>query len=104
MDYKIHWTDESIRNLEVILDYLKFKWTDKEIINFKDKLNHQLDLIKQNPMMFPSSQYQPRLRKAVLSKQTTIFYEVKENIIYLAYLHINRKDINNIKQHERPTE
>jgi len=47
--------------------------------------------------MFPVSDHIPRLRKAVLSKQTTIFYEVKDKAIYLAYLHVNRKDIDNLR-------
>lgn len=47
--------------------------------------------------MFPISIHIPRLRKAVLSKQTTIFYEVKGKAIYLAYLHVNRKDIKKLK-------
>ena len=55
MDYKLRWSEESIRNLEEILDYLHNKWTDKEVNNFKKKLSHQIDLIIQNPFMFPSS-------------------------------------------------
>lgn len=97
MDYKLRWSDEAVENLEEILDDIKFKWTDKEVNNFKDKLNHQLDLIIQNPHMFPSSTIKHGLRKAVLSKQTTIFYQIIDNIIYLAYLHINKKDIDYIK-------
>lgn len=45
MDYKLRWSDEAVRNLEEILDNIKFKWTDKEVDNFKSKLSHQLDLI-----------------------------------------------------------
>jgi plasmid stabilization system protein ParE len=97
MDYKLFWSDEAVRNLEEILDDLNYKWTQKEVTNFKEKLNRQLELIISNPYLFPASQYKPRLRKAVLSKQTTIFYEIRENRIYLAYLHLNRKDIGRIK-------
>ncbi len=96
MDYKLRWSDESIKNLEDILDDIKFKWTDKEVDNFKSKLSHQLDLIIQNPFLFPASTIKNGLRKAVLSKQTTIFYQVIDDIVYLAFLHINKKDINNI--------
>jgi hypothetical protein len=35
--------------------------------------------------------------EAVLSKQTTVFYEFKENIIYLTFLFVNRKNIIGIK-------
>jgi len=97
MDYKLRWSEESVQNLEEILKDIKFKWTDKEVDNFKRMLSHQLDLILQNPYLFPPSDYKPELRKAVLSKQTTIFYQIKDDIIYLAYLHVNKKNIDYLK-------
>jgi plasmid stabilization system protein ParE len=97
MDYKLRWSDETVKNLEDILEDIKLKWTDKEVDNFKSKLSHQLELIAQNPYMFPVSTIKNGLRKAVLSKQTTIFYQVIDDIVYLAYLHINKKDLNKIK-------
>ena len=97
MDYKIFWTDESIRNLESIISYLETEWTEKELNKFKSKLSTQIELISKNPQIFPVSQYQNRLRKAVLSKHTTIYYEIKNNQIFIAYLFSNRMDIKNIK-------
>jgi plasmid stabilization system protein ParE len=97
MDYKLFWTEESIRNLEEILNYLISNWSQKVVDNFKQKLSKQLELILSNPEMFPVSNFNPRLRKAVLSRQTTIFYEVKGNIVYLAYLFVNRNNIEKIK-------
>ncbi len=96
-DFKIFWTDEAISNLADILDYLKRRWTQREINNFKKILSRQVRLIEQNHLLFPVSQINPRLRKAVLSKQTTIFYEVVDNVIYLAYLFSNKQDIGKIK-------
>lgn len=97
MACKLHWSEEAASNLESILEYLDQNWSAKEIANFKQNLGLQLDLIVKNPFMFPISIHIPRLRKAVLSKQTTIFYEVKGKAIYLAYLHVNRKDIKKLK-------
>jgi len=96
-DYKIFWTDEAISNLESILDYLKSKWTQKEINSFKKKLRRQIELIEKNPKLFPLSKYSKKLRKAVLSKQTTIFYELSGKIIYLVYLFNTRQDPKKIK-------
>jgi len=96
-DYKIFWTNEAINNLESILDYLSNRWTQREIENFKKRLSKQINLIEQNPKLFPISQYNGRLRKAVLSKQTTIFYEVSGQIIYLVYLFNNKQDTKRIK-------
>lgn len=97
MDYNLHWTEEAVNNLERILNHLDQNWTQKEVSNFKLKLSKQLELITQNPFIFPKSLIHPRLRKAVLSKQTSIFYEVKDDNIFLAYLFINRMNIERIK-------
>lgn len=96
MTYKIFWTEEAVKNLEEILDYLILNWSQKEVDSFKQKLNKHLELISRFPLMFPVSSYNPRLRKAVMTKQTTIFFEIKEKGIFLAYLFVNKKDINNI--------
>ncbi|MBE0637808.1 MAG: type II toxin-antitoxin system RelE/ParE family toxin [Bacteroidales bacterium] len=85
-DYPIIWTEEAIRNLEAILDYLQNRWTQREVDNFKKRLSSLLVLISGNPKLFPKSEIQPRLRKAVLSKQTIIFYEFKHGTVYLIYL------------------
>ena len=42
MTYKLYWTDEAINNLEEILDYLIQNWSQKEVDNFKHKLNKHL--------------------------------------------------------------
>ena len=97
MGYKLHWSEESVANLEGILESLSRNWTNREVENFKKRLGQQLDLIIKNPYMFPISDHMPRLRKAVLSKRTTIYYEVKNKAIFLAYLHVNRKNIENLK-------
>jgi len=97
MDYKIFWSYESLNNLEGILSYLETEWTEREVTIFKIKLSKQLDLIQKNPKLFPVSSTQPRLRKAVLSKQSTIFYELKGFEIHIAYLFSNRMDIRRIK-------
>ena len=97
MDYKLFWSNESLSNLDSILSYLESEWTDKELASFKQKLSKQLELIQRNPKLFPVSEVQPRLRKAVLSKQTTIFYELQEFEIHIAYLFNNRMDTKRIK-------
>ncbi len=95
-DFKVFWTDEAIKNLQSIMDYLDSQWTQREIDNFKKKLAKQIELIETNPKLFPVSEYNPRLRKAVLSKQTTIFYEIADRMIYLVYLFNSRQDIEKI--------
>ena len=99
MTYKLFWTEEAINNLEEILDYLVQNWSQKELDNFKSRLKKHLELIQRFPLMFPVSSYNPRLRKAVLSKQTTVFFEIKNEMIFIAYLFANKKDIKRIQNY-----
>lgn len=85
-EYKLFWTEEAIRNLESILNYLSSEWSEKEVSQFRKMLSRQISLIQKFPLIFPSSDFSPRLRKAVLSKQTIIFYEIREQFIYIVYL------------------
>ncbi len=38
-DFKVFWTDEAIKNLQSIMDYLDCQWTQREIDNFKKKVS-----------------------------------------------------------------
>ena len=96
-NYLIRWTDESIQNLESILNYIKTTWTEKEVNNFKSKLTHQLKIIQRFPTIFPASEHNSRLRKAVMSKQTSLIYEFKEDIIYIVSIFDNRQNPKRIK-------
>lgn len=98
MDFKLIWSQEAVNNLKEILDYLIANWSQKEVIQFKKKLAKQIDLIIQFPKMFPVSFYNAELRKAVLSKQTTLFYKIKGNEIYLVYIFVNARDIKKIRK------
>lgn len=98
MDFKIIWTNGAINKLEEILNYLAENWTQREVNNFKNKLSNQIRLIQQFLQMFPISLYNQRLREAVLSKQTTLFYEIKGKKIYVIFLFANNKNIHRIGQ------
>lgn len=97
MSYQIFWSEEAIANLEQILDYLSKKWTEREVRNFKARLVEQIEIIAKFPFGFPASAQIPRLRKAVLTKHTSIIYEVSGQNIYLAYIFDNRQNSEKVK-------
>ena len=97
MSYQILWTDEAVENLKNIISYISANWTEREVNKFKIKLSEQINTISRFPNIFPASTKTPRLRKAVLTKQTIIFYEFKEQVVYITYLFDSRKDPKKIK-------
>ena len=96
MGYKIRWADEAIRNLDDTLQYLESEFTQKEVDSFKAKLKSLINLISQTPALFPVSIHNSRFRKSVLSKQTTVYYEVKDDQVILALIFNSKRDPKNI--------
>jgi len=95
--FNIEWTNEAINNLDLIVEYLSIKWTDREIQKFFNKLDRSLNIISKNPFAFPSSKLKTKVRRCVLSKQTTIYYEIRYSAIVILTLFDNRKSPNSIK-------
>lgn len=95
--YELFWSDEAVKNLESILGYIEQEWTLKEVEKFKKRLRQVLKLISINPNLFPKSQYNKQLHKAVMSKQTIVFYKTDENRIYLVYLFDTKRNPKNIQ-------
>jgi plasmid stabilization system protein ParE len=97
MAYKLIWSEEAVSNLESILNYLGSNWSETEVQNFKSLLNKNLELISIFPTIFPKSEFAPNLRRAVLSKHNSIFYQILNEAIYISYLFDNRQNIERLK-------
>ncbi|MEQ8525186.1 type II toxin-antitoxin system RelE/ParE family toxin [Gracilimonas sp.] len=97
-DYKILWSDKALSDLDGTLEYLEREWTIREVQNFKSTLFQRIDLIGKYPKLFRPSTAKPNLRRSVLSKQTSIYYQVdKDNSqITIIRLFDNRMDIQKL--------
>ncbi|MCW3789770.1 type II toxin-antitoxin system RelE/ParE family toxin [Plebeiibacterium sediminum] len=90
--YRLIWSEEAINNLKGIIEDLEHKWTRREIKKFAKLLDKQLIVIKSNPYLFAESEKSNGLRKAVLSRQTTIYYRIKDDEIRIITLFDNRQN------------
>jgi plasmid stabilization system protein ParE len=91
--YKIDWTEEASSNLDEIIRYLENRWTAKEVSAFLIRLRNLIKTIQKTPLAFPLSK-SLKIRRAVLSKQTTLYYNVSGDIITIISLFDNRKNPN----------
>lgn len=89
--FKIVWSDEALINLNEIISYIEFRWTDKEITAFLISLKSLIHTIQHKPTAFPLSK-NFQIRRAVLSKQTTLYYSVTKDFITIISLFDNRKN------------
>ena len=90
--YRLFWSDESLRDLQNIIDYLNSNWTQKEIQNFVKRLDKRLEIIIGNPKLFPKTRKRRNVRKSVLSKHTVIYYKMEKDVVTILTLFDPRQD------------
>ena len=77
----IIWSPSSEKDFESILEYLYIRWNRRVILKFINKVDDAIDLISENPKLFPLINEELQIRKCVITKQNTLFYrEVNKNI------------------------
>jgi len=92
--YKVVWSDNSLSELKEIVGYIETNWTNKEISRFFKKLERTIKQISINPLMFPKTEKRESVRRCVLSKQLTLYYQVDTNYLYIISLFDNRRNPN----------
>jgi plasmid stabilization system protein ParE len=90
--YKLVWSEEALKNLRNIFDYLETNWTLRESQKFSRLLEKQIKRIEKNPYLFAESKVLNGLRKSVLSPQTSMYYRLNNNEIQIVTLFDNRQN------------
>lgn len=90
--YKLLWSDTALADLQNIINYLIENWTQKEIKNFAIRLDKRLDLIINNPKLFPKSSKRKSIRRSVLTRQAVIYYQVKGRVVTIVTLFESRQN------------
>ncbi|MEQ9229213.1 MAG: type II toxin-antitoxin system RelE/ParE family toxin [Cyclobacteriaceae bacterium] len=79
---KIIWSEEARLDFEQNIHYLVQAWTEESAKNFIQEVEAVIELIRENPKLFPLSDYK-NVRRAVIRKQVTLFYKEDDSSIYL---------------------
>lgn len=74
--YRIVWTDHALTELSRTIQYLDLNFSDKEIDRLASKIEAVLSYITKHPSLYPESQRQAGVRRAVVAKFNTLYYRV----------------------------
>ena len=88
---KVFWTPDAERTFDNVIDFILVKWTGKEVKKFTAATTKVIKQMAKNPEMFVSSESQ-QIRKAVITKHNSLYYQVKKDSIHLLIFWDNRKD------------
>jgi plasmid stabilization system protein ParE len=81
--YKIHYTTRASLDQQKLYDYLLEKWGIQTVKKLDAMIEQNLNLIALQPDMFPAAGKKTSIRRCVISKQTSLYYRVRERHIEL---------------------
>ena len=92
--HNIVWSPQAEISYLKIIKYLLDVWTLKEALAFEEKIESHLDKLKIFPKMCPNSEKQKKIRRCVITSQTSLAYRITENSIELITFFDNRSKHN----------
>ncbi|MCK9451056.1 MAG: type II toxin-antitoxin system RelE/ParE family toxin [Bacteroidales bacterium] len=93
---KVLWSKRAETDLKSIINFLERNWTDKEVTNFVRKLDKQISIIQNQPNAFPATN-RKNVRRSVLSRQITIYYDIMEDAVRIVALFDTRQSPDKLK-------
>jgi plasmid stabilization system protein ParE len=84
------------KKLDKLFEYLISEWSVKVKRDFVKKLNKSIELIKNQPEIFPESKKGNSLRKCVITKQTTLYYRFNSKQINIVTVFDTRQNPNKL--------
>jgi len=89
---EVEYTETYKETLLAIVSMVERDWDDRHVNRFLDQLDDVIDKIQAHPYLFQALPVNPRYRRCVISKQTSLVYEVADSKIALLYLFDNRQE------------
>lgn len=87
---KITFTKKAEEKLEEVNNYLVKEHSQKQADKFLKDFKHKLELVKDNPYMFPASKQNKEIRKGQVNKFISFLYRVYKTTIRVLLVKDNR--------------
>lgn len=86
---EIIWSDESLQNYFVVLDYLLENWTIREVEKFENSFDALIERFKSNKEICPKSKFL-NYRKCLIDEHNSLIYQEVNHTIFLITIIDNR--------------
>ncbi len=90
MSYQLRYSSRSLKEYIQLLEYIQDKFGVKKSKEVDTQLQETIKQILINPQLYPATELRSRVRRCVFSKQTSIYYRIKDNIVEIASIRDNR--------------
>ena len=92
MSFTLTFSRQAKETYAAIQSQLYSRFGQAVLEKFERKTVKTLDIILQSPLIFKSVTDNPNIRKGLIHKNCSVFYEVKPNEIELLFFWDNRQD------------
>ncbi|QBN18532.1 type II toxin-antitoxin system RelE/ParE family toxin [Flavobacterium nackdongense] len=89
---KVIWSENAETTFDVIVLYIEAKFGVLPAKKFIRKVDSVIQSISNQPYIYKSSNFNNKVRKATISKQCSLFYEINKETIQLSYFWDNRQE------------
>lgn len=96
MSRKVVISKTAEKKLDKLFEYLIMEWSVKVKADFVEKLDSSIEIIKNQPEIFPESKKGKGLRRCVITKQTTLYYRYNSKQINIVTLFDTRQNPNKL--------
>jgi len=100
MNYRIHWTTEAYLDFSQIVLFIKEKWGGKSAEDFVNRVETIINILSVFPQLGKIIHSQKQIRALVISKQTTIVYRIKSELLVILNLFDNRQNPDKFEVNE----
>jgi len=88
----IIWSERSLNEYQDLIDYLLEEWGEEITVRVIQELDQSIMRIQNSHEQFQIILKRKRVRRCVMSPQTSIFFKVNKDVIEILSLFDNRRD------------
>ncbi|PTQ99277.1 plasmid stabilization system protein ParE [Mucilaginibacter yixingensis] len=88
---RVVWTENAHFTFDSILTQIENKWGEEIALEFYLATHQKITLIEANPYLYKESSI-PNTRHAVISKQTSMLYEIGLDAVLILFFFDNRQE------------
>ncbi|MDR6784615.1 plasmid stabilization system protein ParE [Pedobacter africanus] len=92
MSWEILISETAVETFNAIQDQIFQRLGNKAVEEFEKNTLKVLELIQHSPFMFKETVLDSNIRKGLIKKRSSIFYEVKSNTIVVLFFWDNRQE------------
>ena len=92
MSLPIDLSERAVETFDAICAQINERFGEKYEQRFEKSTIKVLELISQNPYLYQATKFDPNVRRALIDKISSVFYEVRQDRIKVLFFWDNRQE------------